>query len=515
MSLETQKLISKKRKHRTITELNLLQNVFMEGTLRGTQYSDCVTFHSGTSVLPVANWATIMSRAQRWSVFSGAGTPGEHVLGSDPATRTSIRSAIVAIPRIVLVFSKDSVSANQAWVRHEQQLCRDLSLGTERKIPVVSVDCIQHQCCLVKKPAMCGLGSTSVPTALVRMCHVLDSSTFARQFIEVLHAIVENPHDGFKYYRVAALPIDVPTWRAKNARLMKYATNDLKDGVIEVVLDFLNCIWSPDHTMFKMCHFCLGAPCCRDEEHAKQKCKDFLTELFGSHPSPPLIYRWKGFEPANSFAFRGKAIFNIIKRVLSVIRRALGPLDPNLLQLALLDDTADVTFAVRNAVRCTKTEAFFEDPKCFALLAGASLMNEPISDMMNKNLSVDKHLNEYKRLVSGVPNAKDNREQLINDQAFVISGDAGWDVINKYEEVLELPLDDDLWTDFDVVREDDPLNMQMLEDICYGLMQCQCESYKRLVMRFRVSPWPVIMLGHRSHICCIFSVNASCSYSDK
>ena len=187
-------------------------------------------------------------------------------------------------------------------------------------------------------------------------------------------------------------------------------------------------------------HYCAGG--CASPEVALQLAKDLALEILGTPPDAPLLYRWKGFEAAQSYATRGVSIHNMLPNTLSLAQRAKrSTLDPRELARAeAADDGEDVTLATRQTVKCGKVLRHIELPQNKHFLFLSSLLSTPGTSYLDRMFRLDKLQNRYARQLAGLPhpdvNKRVSEDQLVRASLDVITGDAGWEVIGEREMLI-------------------------------------------------------------------------------
>jgi hypothetical protein len=84
------------------------------------------------------------------------------------------------------------------------------------------------------------------------------------------------------------------------------------------------------------------------------------SEVLLMFPSPPLLYRWKHFEPALAFADRNLNFHGLLLTVLELTVACSGDISPE----DLMQEWEDMTPATKQQIRAQKTIKFFQDGAC-------------------------------------------------------------------------------------------------------------------------------------------------------
>lgn len=228
-----------------------------------------------------------------------------------------------------------------------------------QKLLEVNVFCAHRQASLARKPSI--LGISNLATALVRMAHTIHTTKFQskmEQFLDRVAASVDRRI-------VGQLPPIVAQHKKNNARLLDQCRAGLKSEDCAEILSFLNDRRGESMDGFQLTHWCCG-DCCADDAMSVRRCKHVLEMLVGHAPETPLLYRWKFFEPAVEFAFRGITVHRLLVHLLGFV---LGKSDSDdtAENDELLDiDNADLDPATRQRVRMHKTWQFFTAQDCLA-----------------------------------------------------------------------------------------------------------------------------------------------------
>lgn len=229
-----------------------------------------------------------------------------------------------------------------------------------KKVLEINMFCLHHQACLARKPSI--LSVNNLATALVRMCHTQNTTKFQNRLEMFFDHIVAN----LDLRVVGQLPDSVVRNIEVNRKLLDLCSSSLTADQVDAVLAFFNDKWSGDMPGFRIVHWC-SPGCCENEIAAAEKCKTYLELLLGRLPNVPLLYRWKNFEPAVEYAFRGIVLHKLMVVAFSYIMGYSSP-DPDHVSnddLVLLDaDDADLNPAERQRVRMCKTFKYFAAPDC-------------------------------------------------------------------------------------------------------------------------------------------------------
>ena len=97
---------------------------------------------------------------------------------------------------------------------------------------------------------------------------------------------------------------------SSNRRMLQLCSGNLSDEEQEFVLRMLNDDWKTK-SQGTLVHFC-APTCCSCSDSCRTNVRKALELLFGSMFDPPLLYRWKGWEPAAHYLTRGLAVHSLL-----------------------------------------------------------------------------------------------------------------------------------------------------------------------------------------------------------
>jgi hypothetical protein len=159
--------------------------------------------------------------------------------------------------------------------------------------------------------------------------------------------------------------------------LIDLASVDLRDGDADFLLSFFNSDWSSDEPI----HWCAG--CCTATSFPARAKQAVHTAIAGL-PDVPLLYRWKHFEAANSYALRGVGIHGLYLKALTVAKSKTTVVDE------VPDETGELSIVAKQQRRLRVTMAFAKDSNSKTLLYQAMKFGRPLEHFMNSGLKLDK-----------------------------------------------------------------------------------------------------------------------------
>ena len=338
--------------------------------------SPCVT-------VPQANWRTLQHRKHRWLTWTGNAV-GEVYRGDTRANNDAFNS----VPAIVMLSTNDAASTNRNIRAVEEMNCKNATSSVDERWRIhYDIHCLGHQIVLPTRAAgdMC----SNLPTILVRLAHILSTSTQATKFCEALDGEVAQHYD---HREVLELPCD-PQYllSRRRARFMlekSMVSMDFDKCILEDVYTFFNGKWDT----VAITHFCLAGQCpfrCRSAADGRQRAQRMVRLAVGQTPAVPLAYRWKGMERAAGWALRARGLHEIGIRSL---KRMWSKKD--LLQAAADAERAktvgELSFQTRTALNASSVLQFAELDKENMQLVKFHLVTGPLQAFLSQVQAVDK-----------------------------------------------------------------------------------------------------------------------------
>eukprot|EP00969_Alexandrium_andersonii_P327736 14482872-Alexandrium_andersonii.AAC.1 len=166
----------------------------------------------------------------------------------------------------------------------------------------------------------------------------------------------------------------------------------------------------------RIIHWCCG--CCASSGVARRKLERAYVDCFCRAVSPPLLYRWKHFEPAKAYVTRGIQCRKLLPRVLSMMRSGVklpqqqgSDSDSDLDDASSAHSESDVgddpavqqqqrELTEIRQTRLVKTCAFLQSGSAVASLTSLTLAVRPIEHIINKFLANSADRTELRRLLS-------------------------------------------------------------------------------------------------------------------
>ena len=170
-------------KNQAVSVLNVLQYMYLMDSAGSLAKWKTLQVHIPAQALPKGNWATVLNRKRRWSMYSGQ--VGSCLLASE----SELPAKIAKIEIISKAGVCDDASVNRCMTCAEQ---RDMVAQRTSELFRLHFDlkCQSHQCCLVARPALetCG----DLATVITRLSHILGIHRTMSSFIQCLDAWFRN-----------------------------------------------------------------------------------------------------------------------------------------------------------------------------------------------------------------------------------------------------------------------------------------------------------------------------------
>ena len=318
---------------------------------------------------------------------SGSGAAAAAAAASAAATASSVASAVDdEPPTVIITWVVDSASANLAAFALEQGVwLKRKGRGESGLVTLLlCVRCCLHQANLILRPSL--LSVRGVASNLIRLANLFKTRRFRERFKSCLAVVVR---ERFKRWPCEILPGQAASWRSRSSKLMTdtaAADAGLPKDLLPKVLSLLN-----GNTQERnIDHYCLPdcAVGCTDDEHAREQAAHLLQQLFAAPAPVPLLYRWKHFDRALSWARRAVGLHALLPAVLRSMldKEKAGPERQSGGDTAQDKDTKELTasFAEQQAARANEADEFFSSKDASAKLAHAALLSEPASVLTNR-----------------------------------------------------------------------------------------------------------------------------------
>ena len=211
------------------------------------------------------------------------------------------------------------------------------------------MNCLHHQASLAKKPSL--LAIDGLCSSMVRFARAMRSSKFQDLFTNGLDEIAGKVNRR----TVETLPATCVEWMTMNSRSLDLLS-DLSDEQKTMIVQMFNGCWSDSFEEERSwVHFCSG--CCDSHDHTVTRARECLRILFETFPQVPLLYRWKGWEPCQSYVGIGVLLHGFLPYL---VKRCCDPKNVDKVNSLLEqdEDHADFSYALRQEVRISKTLKF-------------------------------------------------------------------------------------------------------------------------------------------------------------
>ena len=153
---------------------------------------------------------------------------------------------------------------------------------------------------------------------------------------------------------VQSLPHVVQLVQDRQKYLLEILCHELSEQDRTFLLTTFNACWDDAVDSSGKWVHCVG--CCPNRDACVDRCREGLRLMFEKFPDVPLLYRWKGWSHCQSYTTRGVFVHGFLP---FLIRRCCSKQSQSVVeQLALDEDSADLSFAVRQEIRMSKTLSF-------------------------------------------------------------------------------------------------------------------------------------------------------------
>lgn len=282
-------------------------------------------------------------------------------------------------------------------------------------------------------------------------------------------------------HEVVQLPESIQQAVNLNARKLKVCAFDLPDIVQEGMLNMFNSDWGETYTG-SLSHYCVPG-CCASQRHTQQKAKDLLSIFLGRFFDVPLLYKWKHFQPSVVYCCRGMLVHQLLRFVWDI--SFTDKLDDGALDLAVLDeDLPDMQPAQRQKIRGAKVSVLLGEVGIIPKLVKGVVLTQPLTDFMDLLSMIETQRIRARLRADGIlpPTSKCSDltdADLVDLNLQVATGDAGWEVIQAYYDMLQVP-GHLQW----------PCELGLQVSDCLDLIvTTMCDAFRRLVTPFAVFPW--------------------------
>ena len=217
-------------------------------------------------------------------------------------------------------------------------------------------------------------------STMTRCGHLFANARFMSRFLAALRTIADRS----KCTRVPALPPHAREWRREAERILEKTmpARGLTPDGIDFALKVLNTSW--DKGVDEELHHLCSPDCVCGGDH-KTAVYTALLLLFGRGSPECLMYRWKGFEAAVCYVFRGLRCCAVLRRAFHLMYKQedINNAERDVAAAGAAPDGRP-NFAQQQTVRAGKCMKHFDaDPKGH-LCNEAILLNQPQQIYLNK-----------------------------------------------------------------------------------------------------------------------------------
>ena len=325
--------------------------------------------------MPAANYATVFDRWRKWTVLNGLPRAGRAI---DPDN--VIAPAMGAAGDKILLLCKDALGVNSC-IEGLVASAAISSRGDDHEFTLFTCNCCAHSAVLCMRPIMERI--PEVCATMVRMGHLFESSRFFCNFMKVVDALV--PECRFRLVR--ELPPNAAVWRSRAQQILTLTRGalDLSEDDELFVLMMFNGPWELEEVVHFHTHDCP----CGGQDTFWDNCKKALHLLLGGGSPGCLLYRWKNFEKASSYTFRGLATHGLLRRAICGMYDQPGVFENAQREAARAAQHGDVNHGANQTVRAGKVVRYLRDPNSERRLHQALILNAPQQHFLNKCFSAE------------------------------------------------------------------------------------------------------------------------------
>ena len=471
--------------------LNLVERVFVRREhashdgLLGTEV------HSPCQVLSNPNASTVRDRWSNWSCITARGA-GTSLCAGVP--ESELQSIVMKAPWKIVVLVRDNLGLNSSIIGMEEKYVASLAVeGMDPDaIPsILSVECAAHSCVLCQQPFM--KSQDNVPGNMVTLAHLLESGRTHSNFVDALKKEIARPGN-FDFFEVDELPPDVLRLREKHRAILELTNPamDLTEDEKSLILD----ADSGDWDLPVVLHHCVKDRCLLGCRGCPVRSRRLVTQAIvlsiGGRMPVPLLYRWKGFERAAAFLYRGRRQRDLLQRAM---RRLFSKgLDDAGSEGVLVNDDVNVAaalalgeevdFGTARRVRAKKALAFLEGDPSGGKIKKALILNEPIQSFLNAAFAADAATNSFVQMSCELHDDTTSqtaawvsaKELALQRNLEVVSGDRGRSVVRKFWAMLQDPTGEP-WAQMELAVADKSAT-------CMGVIVTMADAFRRLVHHY-------------------------------
>lgn len=350
---------------------------------------------SPAQVLPVANWSTVADRWNAWSAVTSTGIGSRLAFGNLPL----LTDARDALQWPTLLFTRDNLGVNDCIVASEEQkLDAAVAAGVDVAIEttLLSTGCCTHSAVLGMKPVFQSLGD--VPGTLVRLGHLLESGRNAGNYYQ---AVMDEIESDFHYDEVAIMPPEAAAWHSAARKVLEMSRPalNLTPEDEEAILAADNGNWAEKTVR----HLCLNAgrcplKCNGSRVRSLANVKPRVALSICGRLEIALTYRWKGFEKANAWCYRGRKQHDLLLRGLKRLWKPKAIRDAE--EQAALLGPENVPDNIKRTVRAASVITNFSKNLGGVENEVACLLNAPLQHFLNESLAAEKATTKFAELAS-------------------------------------------------------------------------------------------------------------------
>eukprot|EP00435_Cladocopium_sp_Y103_P046102 s1002_g13.t1 len=293
----------------------------------------------------------------------------------------------------------------------------------------------------------------------------MQSSLFRTRFESALDYVAARAD----HMCVAMMPDRVMQNKARNRLKLQLCSAPMTEEEQDFILSMMNEDWDLDiESSGQIVHYCEPG-CCHSDESFHARMRKALEIAFGSFFEPPLMYRWKGWEPASHYLTRGLAIHKL------------------LVFFWLRCMSSDDRQAAADGMEDLQEDS--PDASPAAMFVKSIIVTKPLSDLMDQISLVEsiRHRLRMRRCGLGLADSQvqHTEEDLAELNLRLISGEEGCKTVANFCSILLSP---NMGSQLGVWGI--PV-LECVDSILLGM----ADTWRRTVLPFQCQPWQCLRIA--------------------
>ena len=253
---------------------------------------------------------------------------------------------------------------------------------------------------------------------------------------------------------------------------------DIDATDIDEILSFFNGPWSSE----KVTHYCIRGRCnvCQGSRRTSlQEAKRLVRSSLGGGMTVMLLYRWKGFERANSYILRGVKQNRLLPRALALMWSAKAIRGAEQEERRVAEDGGELSFAAKQGKKAGQVLRYFEETKNATVFEEAFCGTHALQVYLNAAMAAEGAVANCTRLAATMPHGSDSQKASQKASQLnlrILSGARGQDVQHAYGAMLGTRLE--AWP------EQLRLGIRDVYQFRIRLLPTVADAWRRLVFAF-------------------------------